>query len=76
MKAVVLHEYGGPSKLKYEDFPDPVAGEGEVLVRVRGYQRESGGLQDAIGRGEGTLSGGVSRGDRSGCGWYCSGCGA
>ena len=34
MKAVVLHEYGGPSKLKYEDFKDPVAGEGEVLVRV------------------------------------------
>ena len=34
MKAVVLHEYGGPSKLKFEDFPDPVAGEGEVLVRV------------------------------------------
>ena len=34
MKAVVLHEYGGPSKLKYEEFPDPVAGPGEVLVRV------------------------------------------
>lgn len=34
MKAVVLHEYGGPSKLKYEDFDDPVAGPGEVLVRV------------------------------------------
>lgn len=34
MKAVVLHEYGGPEKLKYEDFADPVAGEGEVLVRV------------------------------------------
>jgi NADPH:quinone reductase-like Zn-dependent oxidoreductase len=34
MKAVVLHEYGGPSNLKYEDFPDPVAGPGEVLVRV------------------------------------------
>ena len=34
MKAVVLHEYGGPSKLKYEDFPDPQAGKGEVLVRV------------------------------------------
>ena len=33
MKAVVLHEYGGPEKLKYEDVPDPVAGEGEVLVR-------------------------------------------
>jgi NADPH:quinone reductase-like Zn-dependent oxidoreductase len=34
MKAVVLHEYGGPDKLVYEDFPDPVAGEGQVLVRV------------------------------------------
>jgi NADPH:quinone reductase-like Zn-dependent oxidoreductase len=34
MKAVVLHEYGGPDKLKYEDAPDPVAGEGQVLVRV------------------------------------------
>jgi NADPH:quinone reductase-like Zn-dependent oxidoreductase len=34
MKAVVLHEFGGPNKLKYEDVPDPVAGEGEVLVRV------------------------------------------
>lgn len=33
MKAVVLHEYGGPEKLKYEDAPDPVPGEGEVLVR-------------------------------------------
>jgi NADPH:quinone reductase-like Zn-dependent oxidoreductase len=34
MKAVVLHEYGGPDKLKYEDIPDPVATEGQVLVRV------------------------------------------
>lgn len=35
MKAVVLHEYGSPSKLKYEDFPDPKPGPGEVLVTVR-----------------------------------------
>jgi NADPH:quinone reductase-like Zn-dependent oxidoreductase len=34
MKAVVLHEYGGPANLKYEDVDDPVAGEGQVLVRV------------------------------------------
>jgi len=34
MNAVVLHEYGGPDKLKYESYPDPVAGKGEVLVRV------------------------------------------
>jgi NADPH:quinone reductase-like Zn-dependent oxidoreductase len=35
MKAVVLHEYGPPSKLKYEDFPDPKPGPGEVLITVR-----------------------------------------
>jgi NADPH:quinone reductase-like Zn-dependent oxidoreductase len=34
MKAVVLHEYGGPDKLKYEDFADPVAADDQVLVRV------------------------------------------
>jgi NADPH:quinone reductase-like Zn-dependent oxidoreductase len=34
MKAVVLHEYGGPDKLKYEKMPDPVPGEGEVLIRL------------------------------------------
>lgn len=34
MKAVVLHEYGGPEKLKFEDFDAPVAGVGEVLVKV------------------------------------------
>ena len=34
MKAVVLHEYGGPGKLVYEDVPDPAPGEGQVLVRI------------------------------------------
>jgi NADPH:quinone reductase-like Zn-dependent oxidoreductase len=34
MKAIVVREYGGPEVLKYEDYPDPVAGPGEVLVRV------------------------------------------
>lgn len=34
MKAVVLHEYGGPEKLKYEDAADPAAGAGELLVRL------------------------------------------
>jgi NADPH:quinone reductase-like Zn-dependent oxidoreductase len=34
MKAVVLHEYGPPSKLIYEDFADPTPARGEVLVRV------------------------------------------
>src|ERR1700674_759273 len=34
MKAVVVHQYGGPEELKFEEYPDPVAGPGEVLVRV------------------------------------------
>ncbi len=34
MKAIVVHQYGGPEVLKYEDYPDPEAGPGEVLVRV------------------------------------------
>ena len=34
MKAVVVHEYGGPEVLKYEDTPRPEPKENEVLVRV------------------------------------------
>jgi NADPH:quinone reductase-like Zn-dependent oxidoreductase len=34
MKAIVVHQYGGPEVLKFEDYPDPVLGSGEVLVRV------------------------------------------
>ena len=53
MKAVVLHEYGAPDRLRYEDAPDPVAGEGQVLVRVAAtsvnpidYKLRSGALKD------------------------------
>lgn len=35
MKAVRIHNFGGPEVLRYEDAPKPVAGPGEVLVRVR-----------------------------------------
>jgi zinc-binding alcohol dehydrogenase/oxidoreductase len=31
----VIHEDGGPEVLRYEDVPDPVAGPGEVLIRMR-----------------------------------------
>ncbi|WP_158826641.1 NADP-dependent oxidoreductase [Mucilaginibacter lacusdianchii] len=34
MKAVRLHEFGGPEVLRYEDAPRPELGPGEVLVRV------------------------------------------
>lgn len=35
MKAVRLHEFGGPDVLRYEDAPRPEPGPGEVLIRVR-----------------------------------------
>ena len=34
MKAVVVHEYGGPEVLRYEDVPKPHLEEGDVLIRV------------------------------------------
>lgn len=35
MKAIRIHEDGGPEVLRYEDVPDPEPGPGEVLVRLR-----------------------------------------
>ncbi|HEY6960422.1 MAG TPA: zinc-binding dehydrogenase [Gaiellaceae bacterium] len=35
MKAIRIHEDGGPEVLRYEDVPDPAAGDGEVLVELR-----------------------------------------
>jgi zinc-binding alcohol dehydrogenase/oxidoreductase len=35
VKAVRIHEDGGPDVLRYEDAPDPRPGPGEVLVRLR-----------------------------------------
>ena len=34
MKAIVIHSYGGPDVLKYEDAPRPEPKEDEVLIRV------------------------------------------
>jgi NADPH:quinone reductase-like Zn-dependent oxidoreductase len=53
MKAIVVHEYGGPDVLKFEEYPDPVPGRGEVLVRVASssvnpidYKRRAGLTDD------------------------------
>jgi len=53
MKAIVLHKYGGPEVLKFEEYPDPVPGPGEVLVRVAAasvnpidYKRRAGLTKD------------------------------
>ncbi|WP_182874604.1 quinone oxidoreductase family protein [Microbispora sp. H10670] len=39
MKAAVLHEAGGIPR--YEDFPDPVAGDGEVIIDVKAVAVEN-----------------------------------
>src|SRR5262249_5097118 len=31
---IVIHSYGGPEVLTFEEVPDPVAGEGEILVKT------------------------------------------
>jgi len=53
MKAIVVYQYGGPEVLKYEDYPDPVRGPGEVLIRVAAagvnpidYKRRAGLTKD------------------------------
>jgi len=53
MKAIVVHQYGGPEVLKFEDYPDPVPGPGEVLVHVAAtsvnpidYKRRAGLTND------------------------------
>src|SRR3984957_13549061 len=53
MKAIVVHQYGGPEVLKFEDYPDPVPSPGEVLVRVAAtsvnpidYKRRAGLMKD------------------------------
>ncbi len=55
MKAIVLHEYGGPDKLKYEDWDDPQAGDGQILIRVSAagvnpidWKLRSGAMQSFI----------------------------
>ncbi len=37
MRAIVMSEHGGSEVLHVEELPDPVAGDGEVLVRVRAF---------------------------------------
>jgi len=53
MKAVVLHEYGPPKNLKYEDIQDPNSSDNELLVRVAAtsvnpidYKMRSGAAKD------------------------------
>jgi NADPH:quinone reductase-like Zn-dependent oxidoreductase len=53
MKAAVLHEVGGVPR--YEEFPDPVAGEGEVIIEVQAVAVEN--VDKAIAAGTHYASG-------------------
>jgi NADPH:quinone reductase-like Zn-dependent oxidoreductase len=53
MKAIVIHSYGGPDVLNFEDLPDPVPGKGEVLVKTvassvnpADFKMRSGAMKD------------------------------
>jgi NADPH:quinone reductase-like Zn-dependent oxidoreductase len=55
MKAVRVHEYGGPEVLKYEEAPRPKPGPGEILVRIHAagvnpvdWKVRAGYLKDVI----------------------------
>ena len=39
MKAAVLHQFGEAPR--YEDFPDPTPGEGQILVQVKAVALEN-----------------------------------
>ena len=52
MKAAVYYETGGPEVLRYEEVPDPVAGAGDLLVRVEAISIEGG---DTLARAMGEL---------------------
>lgn len=50
MKAIVVHAYGGPEVLRYEDVPEPVPGPGEVLVAVRAVGVNFADVSSRLGR--------------------------
>ncbi|MGZ8766647.1 MAG: quinone oxidoreductase family protein [Acidimicrobiia bacterium] len=53
MKAAVYYETGGPEVLQYEDFPDPVCGPGDVVVRTEAISIEGG---DTLNRAGGDMA--------------------
>ncbi len=53
MKALRLHQFGDLSNLKLEELPDPVRGEGEVIIRVRAASINPSDVKNVQGRMEG-----------------------
>lgn len=53
MKAAVYYSTGAPEVLRYEDVPDPILGESDLLVRVEAVSIEGG---DTLNRLQGELA--------------------
>ena len=49
MKAAVYYETGSPDVFRYEEVPDPVVGDGDVLVRVEAVSIEGGDTLNRLG---------------------------
>jgi NADPH:quinone reductase len=49
MKAAVYYETGSPDVFRYEDVPDPVPGDNEVLVKVEAVSIEGGDTLNRLG---------------------------
>lgn len=49
MKAAVYYANGGPEVLRYEDVPDPVLGDGEILIRVAAIGVQGGDVLNRFG---------------------------
>ena len=58
MKAILIHQFGGPEVLRLENVPEPVVAAGEVLVRVHAVGVSPIDLETRAGRGvAGSLNG-------------------
>src|SRR5581483_5690846 len=49
MKAAVYYETGSPEVFRYEDVPDPVAGDGDLLVKAEAISIEGGDTLNRLG---------------------------
>jgi len=56
MKAVQVHNYGGPEVLRFEDAPRPTPGSGELLIKVHAASVNCDRLESASRLLEGCLS--------------------
>jgi NADPH:quinone reductase-like Zn-dependent oxidoreductase len=48
MKAVRIHNYGGPEVLRFEDAPRPTPDSGELLIKVHAASVNAGKSEQAI----------------------------